>query len=590
MPVHPLELVESLKPTLRPLLYARLRHLFSNFWPVTSHHEQFYYDCDCILHYHDEDLGAADELRGIGLILLQEGHLRRRKQGCVWLTHFPGAETIEALARLVDNPSEPAELRNQAVWTLGFRQARRNHPRKLWKPCDVEAADAVLARAWERGDHAELDNLAPAARSGRSEVLHQALAANPSVGARAVDAFCSESLARVFLRELRSVGSEDTRRVIRLIGHRLGRECVDGLLAFAEDAPYATRWEAWFTVLALEPDRILARVESELAGMAFPQQTRERVDWHLAHPGVFPTVEALAVARTTAEIPAEERAPRAAKAARLLADVAGQDYFAEAYLYTFWRELGWMAHQAEPAQVELAAQSTPDALSEGEFLVVPYIEALARQGKFRKICEIAPQHGYADRAAWELASYGRPFLALRMRGACGLPTEFSTAAQVLALFLGGRPDLAMRTLEVDLPAPAVHIDMEPQETRYPGPDERFRAGNEPMIAALTGGLPSLLALACPAAPGADPDEPDFTLLARLEKRLAPGRAGASVWVAPDVPDRQRVIALLASQGARLVSGPFPGTEVCVVSSSADPATLSKLASQGAELIDWRAVV
>src|SRR5688572_6477835 len=69
-------------------------------------------------------LGADPSLADIGYWMIEPRHaVELRRQGCIWLTMFPSVETVERLANIAHDPATPTPVREQAICTLGHRQA-----------------------------------------------------------------------------------------------------------------------------------------------------------------------------------------------------------------------------------------------------------------------------------------------------------------------------------------------------------------------------------------------------------------------------------------------------------------------------------
>jgi len=123
----------------------------------------------------------------------------------------------------------------------------------------------------------------------------------------------------------------------------------------------------------------------------------------------------------------------------------------------------------------------------------------------------------------QLAMWGKPVAALELAATARQNTPEVVVARSLGCYRAGRPDLAQRILEMDLPPP-VAVDDEPARS-FPGPHERWlieRVPEEqPAVTALVAGLPGVLAHAKPAP---FESEPDTFLLAPLDaiaRRLNP---------------------------------------------------------------------
>src|SRR5204862_4633462 len=121
------------------------------------------------------------------------------------------------------------------------------------------------------------------------------------------------------------------------------------------------------------------------------------------HRGVIPTVRGLRVARTTATLPAGERANKCAQAADDLGALTKFARHPEAYVYTLW---GWMVRGAEDP---VRARELVSAHPESQRLVRDlYLHDLARRGRMRQLAAAAPADAGADVGALQLALYRRP--------------------------------------------------------------------------------------------------------------------------------------------------------------------------------------
>src|SRR5690606_34957449 len=104
-------------------------------------------------------------------------------------------------------------------------------------------------------------------------------------------------------------------RVLRLIGATLGEEAVPLMVSRSADAPLDEQLEMLFLAITFGGEQHLGRLEAALRDLKFVDRLRQRAKWHLAHPGVVPTVRGLRVARTTAVIAPAERAASCKQAA-----------------------------------------------------------------------------------------------------------------------------------------------------------------------------------------------------------------------------------------------------------------------------------
>jgi hypothetical protein len=571
---------EALAPAdVRPSTWARLRELVSPPGDCLAHGAQRFPD---LLHRAylegQPELPAAPELAELGHDLLsRENELEVRRLGCVWLTMFPSLETVGAMRTIALDASEPLSLRDQAAWTLGFRQLQTRHESLFWAPGVVRAADGALLEAFHalRGSGRDVF---VACRHVASPELLDALAEDPVGSSRAIEAFATEKLARAALARLAELPSEDAPRIVRLVAATLGEEAVPALLAHAASAGLPDKVEALYAALALDARRARPQVDAFLGELVLPGDLRARADWHEAHPGAFPLVDALRVARTTATIPAADRAARCREACDAFAALAHAGTFAETYLYAMWGHVAFGA--SDGGAVLACVEAHPASLDDAPFLVRPYLEELAARGRFDRLAKVATDRARPALAAWLLATHGRPFRALAMRGLAPLNDYEALSGEALALFLAGRPDLAEAALG---------------ERPLVTGDEEWLLAHRPVTAesralrAWRGGLlgeTGLLAEIRGAPEAADPDFFDMDLLARFEKALRVDLEGASVCVVGHFPEAGRLRAELAEKGARVVSGPFVGTDFFVAAPDADPKTVARLTGMGARRLPY----
>jgi tetratricopeptide (TPR) repeat protein len=539
--------------------------------------------------------GAIDELEELGHELLKKHYtVGERRRGCIWLTMFPSAATATAMARILADPSEPAPLRDQAAWTLGYRQLQQKWEGTLWPERAVVIADDALADAWRAGAWRELHELVPAIRHVQGEVVHAALAATPPEGATqvydALECFLQPDHARTLLGRLPEIPAAHAPRLIRLIGHTLSAEAGAPLLEYAKNAPVTEKHEALSAAFAVDPERGRGPIEDFAKGLAFPQQVRTAITFFEANPGIFPSVRALRVGRTTAALPLDLRDGMCARACPHFVMAMALGLVGERALREIWRHVAWAARHEAPHEVIRCVEGVPSTLEQAPFLVVPYLEALAAAGRFGPLEETAALHGAADEAAWLLARSARPFRALATRRLAPVSTPAAVTAQALALFLAGRPDLADKTLHLQPPSPrmlaGVRPSRDPRAATRPGANEMWWANRDaphhgPLRALLEPDLPALLGAMQPPPTDAEPDVIDVPLIERYERALRQELADTTVFLVGDFADRAALEARLEARGARIVSGPFAGTDYYMVGDGAAVPTLAKLKTLGA---------
>jgi hypothetical protein len=575
-----------------PALLARLEYVFSYFDPVEPG-PPFLPDYESLVREGRPWWSAGPALEALGHELLAASHHpEMRRRACMWLGMFPSLEMVAALRAIALSPDEPRPLRDQAAWTLGFRQLQDRHDALHWRPDVVAAADAALlevARLPTARD--ELRELPVALRHVASPAILALFAEDPVRWAPSLECFADPPLARAVLARLPELPAEDLPRAVRLVADTLGDEACEPLLAFCAEgagAGFADRVASLLAALAVDAMRAKPALEAMLASMSDPSSLAARARWHEANQGVLPTVRALRTARTSAAMPPEERTDACRLASDLIASQARIAILAEEYLYAMWRHVALRAR--DPQRVAALVDAHPPALAEAGVLP-PYLEALADAGRFRKLLVTSKQQAHRDGgalAAWLLATRGRPFLALSVRAADRGAAPSGVAAQALALFLAGRPDLARRTLADERPR-AERLASSQNETSFPGPDERWRAVHEGEAAAplraLLAGLDGLLECAKGAPEAGDPDVFDVGLLASFEKSLERDLSGATVFLAGEHVEQDALERFLVERGARVAPGPFAGVDFYVLGSAAPLALVAKLERQGARRID-----
>ena len=532
-------------------------------------------------------VGAAPELAEIGYWMLEPSHsVELRRRGCIWLTRFPSVETAKRLGKLVLDPATPEPVREQATWTLGYRQVRAMHPSTLWPPDAVQIADEALAKLADAATIAgkiASEQLPHALRHVGSEMIAAIFAKAPGLWGDALEAFATAPLARVLAVSLADIPAQHRTRVLRLIGATLGEEVVPWLVSRAAEAPIDERLEMLFLAISLGGEQHLGRLEDTLAGMKFADLLRQRAKWHLANRGVVPTVRGLKVARTTALMPAVERAARCRQAADDLGALTKFIRHPEAYLYSMW---AWMARgAADPVRARELVAAHPESQKLVRDL---YLEDLARRGRVKQLTVAAQTLKAADLGAAQLAIHGRPLAALELAATARLHTPDLVFARALACYRAGRPDLTARILAEDLPPSEIAADT--ALPPFPGPHEQWliqhAAAQHPAVAALAGGLPGVLALARPAPQDAEPDLPSIEPTFAVVRRLGRGLPGSTVYLAGEFKymNKEAIAKAVEAAGARLVNGPFPGTDYYVHGDWCLVQTIAQLERQGARRI------
>lgn len=529
-------------------------------------------------------LGADPALAEVGYWMIDPRHaVELRRRGCIWLTRFPSSETARRLARIVADPMTPPPVRDQAIWTLGYRQVRAMHPTTQWPVDAVQIADEALSKLADGMTAAgkiTSEQLPHALRHVQAELIAAVFAKAPGLWGDALECFAPAPLARVLLVSIDEIPAQHRLRVLRLIGSALGEEAVPLLLSRAADAAIDERLEMLFLVVSVGGEQHLGRLEDAFKGLTFVDLMRQRANWHLLHRGVVPTVRGLRIARVTAVMPPAERAAHCLQAAEDLGALTKFARHPEAYLYTMW---GWMVRGAgDPARARELVAAHP----ESQHLVRDlYIADLARRGRVKQLAAAAQTLQGADLGALHLAIWGRPLAALELAATARLHTPELVCARALACYRAGRPDLTDRILAEDLP-PSEITDDESLKP-FPGPHEQWmieRASEErPAFAALVNGRESVIALAKPAPFDAEPDRPTIEPVSAVARRLGRGLHGSTVYLAGEFKymDRNAIADAVAKAGARLVSGPFPGTDYYIHGDWCLVQTIAQLERQGA---------
>jgi hypothetical protein len=213
------------------------------------------------------------------------------------------------------------------------------------------------------------------------------------------------------------------------------------------------------------------------------------------------------------------------------------------------------------------------------------MEDLARRGRVKQLTAAAQTLQGADLGAMYLAMWGRPFAALELAATARLHTPELVFARALASYRAGRPDLMDRILAEDLPpSEIVNDDALPP---FPGPHEQWlieRAPTaRPAITALAKGRAAILAAAKGAPYDAEADTSSIESIAAVVRRLGRGLPGSTVYLAGEFKymDKGKLAAAVEAAGARLVNGPFPGTDYYVHGDWCLVQTIAQLERQGA---------
>ncbi|MBA3457337.1 MAG: hypothetical protein H0T42_29920 [Deltaproteobacteria bacterium] len=527
--------------------------------------------------------GADPSLAEVGYWMIEARHaVETRRRGCIWLTRFPSAETAKRLAKLVADPATPGPVREQATWSLGYRQIRALHPSTQWTADAIQIADEALGKladAMTSAGKITSEQLPHALRHVQSDMIAALFAKAPGLWGDAIECFATPPLARVLTVSIGDIPAQHRLRVLRLIGATLGHEAVTLLVSRASDAPVDEQLEMLFLAIGIGGEKYLPRLEDALRGMKFVDLLRQRARWHLTNPGVVPTVRGLRIARSTAVMPAAERAAKCRQAADDLGALTKFARHPEAYLYSMW---GWMVRGAnDPARARELVNARPESQ---ELVRDLYLEDLAKRGRIKQLTAAAQTLQAADVAALQLAIHGRPLAALELAATARLQTPELVCARALACYRAGRPDLTDRILAEDLPPSEITGE---EMVPFPGPHESWMIANvpakQPAIGALAKGRAGVVALAAAAPEDAEADTPSLEAIAAIVRRLGRGLVGSTVYLAGEFKymNRDAIAAAIEKAGARLVNGPFPGTDYYVHGDWCLVQTIAQLERQGA---------
>lgn len=529
-------------------------------------------------------LGADPSLAEVGYWMIEARQAPElRVRGCTWLTMFPSVETATRLAAVALDPATPHPVREQATWALGNRQLRGLHPATQWAAPAVQVADEALFKLADAATAAgkiTSEQLPTALRHVQWEGAAAVIARAPGLWGEAIECFATPALARVLLVCLDDIPPQHRLRAMRLVAATLGQEALPMLLARVAGASLDEKLEMLMLIITLAGEAKLPLLEDALRGMKFADLSRQRAKWHLANKGIVPTVRGLRVARSTAVIAPAERAAKCAQAADDLGVLTRFARHPEAYLYVLW---GWMVRGAgDPARARELVAAHPESQ---RLVRDPYLEDLARRGRVKQLTAAAQTLQGADLGAMHLAIWGRPFAALELAATARLHTPELVLARALACFRAGRPDLTARILAEDLP-PAEIVDDEALPA-FPGPHEQWLVDHapdaRPAIVALAKGQAAVLALAKGAPYDAEADAPSIEPVAPVVRRLGRGLPGSTVYLAGEFKylDKGKIASAVEAAGARLVNGPFPGTDYYVHGDWCLVQTIAQLERQGA---------
>ncbi len=420
----------------------------------------------------EAELAGFQCLRQLGHHLLDHPDEAAQRLGCIWLTHFPEVDTIDRVARVALDDTRSLAVRDQAAWTLCFRQRQTRPPSLYFSPEAEATADTALRALLDRGGLQALPQLATGLRHVCAPEILDSLARDIGRARDAIECFATPALARAAFEAALDLDSGAGTRALALASCVLGDEVVPQLRSALERAPtLAHRIEAAQCLVSLEPSALHEAERAVREGNPFPAISLRLVQYHAAHPGAFATVRGLGVARRTATLAPDTAGEACQRAAEPLLEYATLAYAGNHGHVEF---LAYLVHGAgDPALLlRLFDQFREVFSAEGRLLPAPFAP-LAAAGRFSELERLARSRGEFAKAGWELARHARPFRALALLRSMPEPNASAAAARALALFIAGRPDLAQQL--------------------HPAPHQ-------------------LLAHVVPSAPGAEPDRVDLSLL------------------------------------------------------------------------------
>lgn len=508
--------MEALPPGIR----FRIRDLFARL-PARERAGRFAHrDLRQLLDQAEPWLAADPALAELGYWLIGgDRSIEVRRLGCRWLASFPSPTTIERLAALAIDPLTPEPVREGAIWALGHRQVRARHRSLWWSPAAISRADDALVGladiATQSGNVCSTE-LPEALCHLQCDAASAILARAPGLWGSALECFGSPALARVLLVCLGDIPARHRLRALQLSAAVLGQEAVPMLSAHASQSPLDDKLEIALLMVAVAGEAKLGVLEQLLKDMPNAAHYRQRARWHVQNPGIVPIVRGLRVARSTAAMPAADRSDRCSRAADDFSAACRFARRAEPRVYRLW---AWMVRGAnDPARAGELVAADPHA----QYDVGPlYLEELARRGQVRQLIATAHALDETGRGAMYLAMWGKPLAALELASTTQRRTPEVVVARCLACYRAGRPDLAQRILDHDVPAPApVGGEMQ----AFPGPHERWLVEHtpetQPALAALMAGLPGVIGHAKPAPFDGDPDSSLLAPVAELAQQFS----------------------------------------------------------------------
>lgn len=391
----------------------------------------------------ETELARYSELRHVGRHLLDHPDEAAQQLGCIWLTQFPDVESIEAVARTALDETRSLAVRDQAVWTLCFRQRQTRDPSLYFSPEAEATADKALRALLDRGGLGVLPQLAQGLRHVCAPEILDFLARDVALAQDAIECFATPALARAAGEAALDLDSGAGTRALSLASSVLGDEIVPYLRAALERAPtLAHRFEAAQCLVSLEPSALSEAEHAVRQGNPFPEISLRLVRYHAAHPREFATLRGLGVARRTATWSSDIVSELCRSAAEPLLEYASLAYVATHGHVEF---LAYLVHAADDPALTLRLFDQFAELfgAERRLLPAPFA-TLAGAGRFSEVERLARSRGEFTEAGWELARHARPFRALALLESVPEPDSASAEARALALFMAGRPDLAQQ--------------------------------------------------------------------------------------------------------------------------------------------------
>lgn len=336
----------------------------------------------------EAELARHSELRHVGHHLLDHPDEEAQRLGCIWLTHFPDVETMERVGRVALDETRSLTVRDQAAWTLCFRQRQTRDP-SLYFSTEAEAtADAALRALLDRGALEALPQLGSGLRHVCAPEILDFLARDVVAARDAIECFATPALARAACEAALELDSGAGTRALSLASCVLEDEVVPRLrVALARAPTLAHRFEAAQCLVSLEPTALGEAERAVLEGNPFPAISLRLVQYHAAHPREFAVVRGLGVARRTATLPPEVAAVECRRAAEPLLEYASLAYAANHGHVEF---LAYLVHAAgDPGLVLRLFDQFAELFSPQRGLLPAPFAALAAVGRFSELERLA---------------------------------------------------------------------------------------------------------------------------------------------------------------------------------------------------------